>query len=210
MGIQGLLPFINKAINKGGHLNDFKGKTVAVDAYVWIYKGSIKCATEIALNQEPRDYINYCNNKISQLQEKGITPLLVFDGCYLPSKQHTEAERKQRRELKREEGLQLFNAENEPDLYKKCFEASLEVTPQMAHNVIMECCVERGIEYIVAPYEADAQLAYLSKIGKADAVLTEDSDLICFGCHTVIYKVQNSGACHVFKQKKLFQIHNGK
>jgi len=30
------VPFIGKAINKIGQLNDFKGKTVAVDAYEWI------------------------------------------------------------------------------------------------------------------------------------------------------------------------------
>ena len=210
MGIQGLLPFIDKAINKKGHLNDFKGKTVAVDAYIWIYKGSVNCATEIALKQKTHDYIEYCNRKISQLQEKGITPLLVFDGCYLPSKKHIELERKKRREQNRQEGIKLFNADNEPAVYKKCFKASLEVTPQMAHNVIVECCVERGIEYVVAPYEADAQLAYLLKTKKADAILTEDSDLICFGCHTIIYKVQNNGDCHVFRQKNLFKKHKGK
>ena len=38
-----------------------------------------------------------------------------------------------------------------------------------------------GIEFIVAPYEADAQLAYMYKTGRADVVITEDSDLIAFG-----------------------------
>lgn len=42
-----------------------------------------------------------------------------------------------------------------------------------------------GIDIIVAPYEADAQLAYLNRAKIADYVITEDSDLVLFGCHHV-------------------------
>jgi len=42
-----------------------------------------------------------------------------------------------------------------------------------------------GIDVIVAPYEADAQLAYLNRTKIADYVITEDSDLVLFGCHHV-------------------------
>lgn len=45
------------------------------------------------------------------------------------------------------------------------------------------------VEFIVAPYEADAQLAYLSSLdsdqGGIAAVITEDSDLIAYGCQAV-------------------------
>ncbi len=37
----------------------------------------------------------------------------------------------------------------------------------------------------MAPYEADAQLAYLVKEGIAQLVITEDSDLLAFGCPQV-------------------------
>ena len=33
----------------------------------------------------------------------------------------------------------------------------------------------------MAPYEADAQLAYLERAGLVDAILTGDSDLLVFG-----------------------------
>ena len=66
-----------------------------------------------------------------------------------------------------------------------------------------------GVEWVVAPYEADAQvfgrfveegdcgpttlspvqLAFLSRNGWVDAVITEDSDLLAFGCTRVIFKV---------------------
>ena len=37
----------------------------------------------------------------------------------------------------------------------------------------------------MAPYEADAQLTYLQKEGVVDLVITEDSDLLVFGCGKV-------------------------
>ena len=41
------------------------------------------------------------------------------------------------------------------------------------------------MRYLVAPYEADAQLAYLSVKGVVDVVLSEDSDTIPYGCRRV-------------------------
>ena len=38
-----------------------------------------------------------------------------------------------------------------------------------------------NIEFYVAPFEADAQLTYMYTSGRADFVITEDSDLIAFG-----------------------------
>lgn len=42
---------------------------------------------------------------------------------------------------------------------------------------------------MVAPYEADAQLAYLERVGLVDGVITEDSDLLVFGCRRVLLKL---------------------
>jgi exonuclease-1 len=56
-----------------------------------------------------------------------------------------------------------------------------------------------NIQYIVAPYEADAQLAYLECIGLVSAILTEDSDLLVFGCKNVLLKLDHvaSTVCHI-------------
>ena len=39
-----------------------------------------------------------------------------------------------------------------------------------------------GVDVCVAPYEADAQLAFLSRSNIAQVIITEDSDLVLFGC----------------------------
>lgn len=47
------------------------------------------------------------------------------------------------------------------------------------------------MDCLVAPYEADAQLAFLNKSGIAQAVITEDSDLLAFGCKKVdMFRIQ--------------------
>ena len=61
----------------------------------------------------------------------------------------------------------------------------------MAREVI-QACRERNIDCIVAPYEADAQLAYLNVSGLADVVVTEDSDLTLFGCSKILFKLQDT------------------
>ena len=50
-----------------------------------------------------------------------------------------------------------------------------------------------NVQYVVAPYEADAQLAWLEREGVVDGIVTEDSDLLVFGCKLVIFKVDNNG-----------------
>lgn len=52
---------------------------------------------------------------------------------------------------------------------------------------------QRNIQFVVAPYEADAQCAYLAHNGLVDAVLTEDSDLLAYGCPCVLYKYDANG-----------------
>ena len=50
-------------------------------------------------------------------------------------------------------------------------------------------------QYVVAPYEADPQLAYLERIGLVDGIITEDSDLLVFGCKLILFKLDRDGAC---------------
>lgn len=52
---------------------------------------------------------------------------------------------------------------------------------------------EKSIECIVAPFEADAQLAYLSITKYVDVVVTEDSDLLAYGAHRVFFKMDKNG-----------------
>ena len=49
----------------------------------------------------------------------------------------------------------------------------------------MQIYLLEKVNYIVAPYELDAQMAFLVNRGDADFALTEDSDLLAYGCKKV-------------------------
>jgi 5'-3' exonuclease len=55
-----------------------------------------------------------------------------------------------------------------------------------------------SIEHQTAPYEADAQMAYMVKEGIADFAITEDSDLIAFGCNKLVLKMNHKGFGELF------------
>jgi len=60
-----------------------------------------------------------------------------------------------------------------------------------------------NIEYYVAPYEADAQLAYLSRIKYVNLVITEDSDLLVYNCDRVLFHLDSNGWGFEISMKEL-------
>lgn len=70
---------------------------------------------------------------------------------------------------------------------RQIMQRAVDVTHDMALEVI-KACRQRNIDCIVAPYEADAQLTYLNLNDIAQFVITEDSDLVLFGCKKILFK----------------------
>jgi hypothetical protein len=83
------------------------------------------------------------------------------------------------------------------------FQRSISITFEMVQMVI-SALKQHNIKYMIAPYEADAQLAFLSMNNLVDAVITEDSDVLIYGCRRVIYKLdRNSGIGHEIYRRDL-------
>lgn len=123
----------------------------------------------------------------------GIIPYIVFDGDYLPSKSLTEIERASKREESRKLGLELQRL-GKTSQARLELQKAVDVTPEMAGQFI-EKLKNLGVKYLVAPYEADAQLAYLERKGIIDAILSEDSDLLVFGAKCLLTKLDQYGDC---------------
>ncbi|XP_069787053.1 exonuclease 1 isoform X1 [Narcine bancroftii] len=190
MGIHGLLQFVKEA-SEPIHIKKYKGQIVALDMYCWLHKGAFACADKLAKGEPTDQYVSYCLKFVEMLDSFGVKPVLVFDGCTLPSKKEVEKARRLRRQTNLQKGKQLLR-EGKIAEARECFTRCVNITPAMAHEVI-KVARAKGMDCIVAPYEADAQLAYLNKIGIAQAVITEDSDLLAFGCKKVILKVDKYG-----------------
>ncbi|KAF3025045.1 Rad2 nuclease [Neopestalotiopsis sp. 37M] len=192
MGVSGLLPLL-KSIQRPTELKQHAGETFAVDAYGWLHRGSISCAIELAQGKPTQKYVSFCMRRVRMMQHFGVTPYLVFDGGYLPSKAGEEAHRKQRREDSRKAGMELLKA-GKPTLAHKELQKSVNISPEMARNLIEEL-KKLGLPYVVAPYEADAQMVYLERQGLVSGIVSEDSDLLVFGAKRLLTKLDDHGQC---------------
>ena len=187
MGINNLLRTL-KSITLQKHLKEYKNKRVAIDGYCWLHKSIFTIGTSIL--EEKIDItpcIYYFKRKIFKLLQYNITPIVVFDGAKIPIKKNEEERRRKNRNelLKESEKYMKMNDKYQASKIKiKAF----DISPQFAYEFI-KILKEYNIEYIVAPYEADIQLAYLSKINYVDFIITEDSDLIALGCKCILYKL---------------------
>ena len=203
MGIKGL-PEVLKPYLIPVEVSRHRGKRAAVDAYSWLHKGMYGCAYDLGVKnhywkQQRRDppYVRYCVHRAQMLRHFGVTPVIVFDGDRLPAKGGEEKERRDRRAECMRKGEEKM-AVGDKDGAAFFFAQGLDVTPAMAHELIAALKRE-GFEFVVAPYEADAQIAALAQLGGGenggvDVVFTEDSDLVAYGCPTVLFKLDKHGA----------------
>lgn len=128
-------------------------------------------------------YVEYCMSRVELLLSAGLVPVLVFDGGRLPNKGEEEASRGRSRAAAREKARALAAAGNVAGAYE-AYQRAVDVSPWHALQLIA-AARRRGVDYVVAPYEADAQMAHMATTGGADLVVSEDSDMLAYGCPLV-------------------------
>ncbi|CAN0891482.1 Exonuclease 1 [Linum grandiflorum] len=197
MGIKDLLRFMKPYIEPV-HIKKYAGKRVGIDAYCWLHKGAYSCSMEICLDSNSERkfrYLDYFMHRINLLIHHKIIPVVVLDGANIPCKSSTEHDRRRKREANRELAVAKLK-EGDASAAREFFQKAVNITPAMAYQLI-KILKSKKVEFVVAPYEADAQLAYLSSLGEAkggiSAVITEDSDLLAYGCPATIFKMDQHG-----------------
>jgi exonuclease-1 len=211
------------------NVRQFKNKTLAIDASSWLFKASYSTAARLAESIETNHIDPVCEKALCKYMIKRCEELLthagikrihlVFDGKRCPMKAATNLEResKRRKNLAEARRLnQLGMRDQALDKYRAC----VKVTPWMAHSVAKAVAqrwksvggfldARPKVECVFSPYEADAQLAKLCVDGLADAVVTEDSDILVYSaaCNVsfpIIYKLdRDTGNCDVISMEWL-------
>ena len=195
MGISHLLQHF-KSIGEAKHISKYKGQTVGIDSYSWLHKSIYTGALKILKEYDITNIIKYFKKKIDSLLYYNIKVVLIFDGDNVPLKREVEDLRKDLRVKRRAEAERLWE-EGKKYEAEKLMKLASSISPQLAKAVIDQLLLEykNKIEVIVAPYEADSQLAYLNRTGYVDFIISEDSDLLVFGAPCVLTKLdrENNG-----------------
>ena len=130
-------------------------------------------------------------SRTTALIEQGLKLAFVFDGKPPAIKQKTWEKRK---EVKTEAVLKFRAAEESGDLggMKKFAARTAVLTREMVKDA-QEILHALGLPVIQAPSEGEAQTAYMVKVGKAYASISQDYDNLIFGCPRLIRNLSLDG-----------------
>ena len=205
MGIKGLWKELEGCAQQTT-LAEFRGLRIGIDAFGWLHRAALPSAMNLAAGVPCDKYLAFFASRLDLLKHFGVTPVLVFDGRAVPMKEGTNDDRRERRARCREEGIALQQA-GHFDKAAKCFEQAVDISHEMALSAV-KLATERGICCVTAPYEADAQLGYLCSHGYIHGAISEDSDMLVYGCQLVIAKLDASGRCDALRMSQVLRSRN--
>jgi len=202
MGIAGVLPLLAPATRRVNFWTELRDSCVGIDSSVWMHQLALKYCEDVT-GDGPRSYDGVARDFVDrgkQLIANGIDPLFVFDGKAVPAKGETAAARRERRAAA---ALRVGSLPDGPDRLR-AQRASISISTAMLAAIIASVRKE-GLRYIVAPYEADPQLALLDRQRVVDYVLTVDSDLVVLGVRRCLLKLNwGSGEADLIDQDDLY------
>lgn len=164
---------------------------MAVDSYCWLHRGAYSCSVELVEGIPTDKFVTSFMKRAFMLRRVGVEALFVFDGGRMPGKANEEADRGRNRLEAKTRARKHARAGNTTAANEQ-YQRAVDVSPEMALAVIHEL-KKNGFECIVAPYEADAQMAYLIRNDFVHGIVTEDSDMIPHKCASVFFKMDNDG-----------------
>lgn len=177
-------------------LEDLNGKSIAIDAYNALYQflSIIRQPDGTPLKDSSGKVTSHLSGlfyRTSNLVERGIKPIYVFDGTP-PVLKAAEIER--RRQVKAEATIRYEKAISEG----KISEARMYAQATTSMKDYMEEDSKKllelmGLPWVQAPSEGEAQAAYMNRRGDADYCGSQDYDSLLFGASTLIRNITISG-----------------
>lgn len=199
MGVKGLMSLITKLAPdavRDVKLKDLKGKTVAVDTMLMIYKYMIAMLnTGNQLTRSDGKATTHLNGfvyKIRSLLVNNITPIFVIDGKPPEIKRELLSKRLELKQKADDELLALSDLDTDTlkkiKLQKRTFGPSRLVVQEVKQ--LVKLC---GLPLIQALGEADPQCAALNITGDVYAVVSDDIDTLLFGAPRMIRRLDSKG-----------------
>ncbi|PFH31453.1 putative flap structure-specific endonuclease 1 [Besnoitia besnoiti] len=193
MGIKGLGKFIGdfapRAI-KRQEVGSFTSRIIAIDASMSLYQFMVAIRDGDSFGNFTNDagectsHIAGMLNRAIRLLEQGIRPVYVFDGKPPELKSGELAKRREVRDAA-QAAAEKAKEEGDAEELRKQIVRSVRVSKQ--HNEDVQRLLRlMGLPVVLAPCEAEAQCAELTKKKKVWAAATEDADALTFGATRLI------------------------
>lgn len=204
MGIKNLQKLIDtkapKAV-KSITTAELKGLTLAIDTSLMVHQ----VVTAIRSNGtnftdeagNTTTHLVGIFNKVKWFLENKITPIFVFDGASPAIKTDTINERKERIQ-KAEKMINELSDGEENDKRKVQLSQQTYIFEETHVKQIKELLEALGVPYVQAPEEADSVCAQLVKLGIAWGVVSNDRDILTFGCERLLYNFKTGDKSHPF------------
>ena len=160
---------------------DLSGKTVVIDLSLYLHR----------FHAAQGHSFTGLYHQINVLRNANITPIYVFDGEYPEEKKKTLQERKQiiLNNKKKFKVLEENKAPKEERFKAKNLGFRID---NKEINFCKKLFDLLGVPWLQAKGEADILMASMVAHGKADAAMTEDADLLAFGCPVIWKKFKKS------------------
>ena len=153
------------------------------------HKASKRGSKDVVIHGTSAAQQQYIRTAIENIAGEGGRPVLVLDGRAYPPKLTTRAERRAKAAAAKEAAEDAVRRGDAAEARKKWAEAAAPKEEFWAW--LLRYAVKTGVAFVVAPYEADAQLISLAEDLGWDRVVVwaaaNDSDLVVFGGLDVIY-----------------------
>lgn len=187
MGIKNFMKFIQKyapTAIKLTKITDYKNKTLAIDADLMIHKLILAVRLkgyDIKNEDVTITHIHALLLKIIGFKKYNINPIFVFDGTAPELKTEIIKERKHIQDRLQQK---YSSAKTKKDKKKYYYAKSIILSREYSDCITILKLFNFTI--IEALEEADAQISYLLVHGYADNAVSDDLDLLIFGCSNLL------------------------
>jgi len=215
MGITNLLNQIGRP--KSVSLSSLRGKSFVIDGHCFIHKCCTIHPEKVVLENDLTHVYSYLKSLVQGFMGLASFVTLVFDGGSMPSKAGTDGSRRARREESLREAIRLKEEGRTGEAYKH-FMGAFSLKPFQVASLARQLFLDFGsttqgkdaaksvgraprrgpgrghgtFAVLIAPHEADAQIAFLQRIGLADYIVTNDSDILLYNPERVLFRYDPS------------------
>lgn len=205
MGIKSLFKskylLLNELTSTQNKLQEMGIKNIAIDISCWIHKAKYANNCELAINESSKAWLYMIYHSFKSLS-KNFNLIFVFDGKTPDHKLKEHFKRRENNENLIKLGKELIKNKETELKGKELLVKTIETVTLVSKLIDFIEQIKLG-KYLQAEYEADSLLAKLSLTKEVDLIITEDTDLIVYGCEKILFKYKNDKGMLYLKKESI-------